>query len=119
MFKAAAAPKLLSHTHPLFRYGHLLEGDRILLCLMDRHGNIEIYVASLSRIDAAIQSRSFAKQLRRDKIGETCLFSLDESKRVLAVHSSARVSHSFWLSPLSSYTNKLSIDAAPYIFIGC
>ena len=85
---------------------------------MDRDGNIEIYVESLGRIGAAIHRGSFARQFRRDKIGETCLFALDESKRMLAVHSSARVSHLFWSSPLSSYTNKFSIDAAPYIFVG-
>ena len=75
----------------LLRYAHLLEGGRILLGLVDPHGNIVIYVESLSRIDAAIQRRSFARLFHKDKIGETCLFSLDESKRMLAVYSSARV----------------------------
>ena len=75
----------------LHRYAHLLEGGRILLGLVDPHGNIVIYVESLSRIDAAIQRRSFARLFHKDKIGDTCLFSLDESKRMLAVYSSARV----------------------------
>jgi hypothetical protein len=99
----------------LLRYAHLLEGGRILLGLIDSHGNIEIYVESLSRIDAAIQKRSFSRQFRRDKIGETCLFALDESKRMLAVYSSARVRLSFRSSPLPSYTNKCSIYSAPYL----
>ncbi|KAH8977863.1 hypothetical protein EDB86DRAFT_2816692 [Lactarius hatsudake] len=73
------------------KYVHLLEGGRILLGLVDPHGNIVIYVESLSRIDAAIQGRSFARLFHRDKIGETCLFTLDESKRMLAVYSSARM----------------------------
>ncbi|KAI9455147.1 hypothetical protein BJY52DRAFT_1188514 [Lactarius psammicola] len=73
------------------KYVHLLDGGRILLGLVDPHGNIVIYVESLSRIDAAIQGRSFARLFHRDKIGETCLFSLDESKRILAVYSSARM----------------------------
>ena len=59
--------------------------------LVDPHGNMVIYVESLSRIDAAIRGRSFARLFHRDKIGETCLFALDESKRMLAVYSSARV----------------------------
>ena len=50
-----------------------------------------IYLDHLSRIDVAIQSRSYAKLLHKDKIGRTCLFSLDESKRLLAVYASARV----------------------------
>ncbi|KAH9039442.1 hypothetical protein EDB83DRAFT_2228401 [Lactarius deliciosus] len=73
------------------KYVHLLEGGRILVGLIDSHGNIEIYVESLSHIDAAIQRRSFARLFHRDKIGETCLFVLDESKRILAVYSSARM----------------------------
>ncbi|KAI9455145.1 hypothetical protein BJY52DRAFT_1122154 [Lactarius psammicola] len=73
------------------KYAHLLEGGRILLCLVDPHGNMVIYVESLSRINVAIQKRSFARLFHRDKIGETCLFALDESKRMLAVYSSARM----------------------------
>ncbi|KAI9444004.1 hypothetical protein H4582DRAFT_2189914 [Lactarius indigo] len=71
------------------KYAHLLEGSRILVCLVDPHGNITIYLESLSRINAAIQMQSFSKLFHRDKIGETCLFALDESKRTLAVYSSS------------------------------
>ncbi len=89
----------LSHTYPhlplLLRYAHLLEGGRILLGLVDPQGNIVIYIESLCWIDAAIQRRSIAMLFHRDKIGEICLFALDESKRMLAVYSSARVSLSF------------------------
>jgi hypothetical protein len=42
----------------------------------------------------------------RDKIGETCLFALDESKRMLAVYSSARVHLSFRPSPAPSCKGK-------------
>ncbi|KAI9450271.1 hypothetical protein BJY52DRAFT_1227294 [Lactarius psammicola] len=73
------------------KYAHLLEGGRILLVLVDTHGNIVVYNESLSRIDAAIQRRSFARLFHRDKIGETCLFALDESKHMLAVYSSIRM----------------------------
>ncbi|KAI9455069.1 hypothetical protein BJY52DRAFT_1122205 [Lactarius psammicola] len=73
------------------KYAHLLEGGRILVGLVDPQGNIEIYVESLSRINAAIQRRSHAKLFHRDKVGETCLFVLDESKRILAVYSPARM----------------------------
>jgi hypothetical protein len=73
------------------RYAHLLEGDRILLGLIDSQGNVIILLERLSRIDVAIQSRSYAKFLYQDKIGQTCLFAFDESKRMLAVYASARV----------------------------
>ena len=69
------------------------------MCLVDPHGNMVIYIESLSRIDVAIQRQSFSKLLHREKIGGTCLFSLDESKQMLAVYSSARVRHSFRSSP--------------------
>ena len=85
----------IPHLPLLLRYVHLLEGGRILVGLVDPQGDIVFYVESLGRIDAAIQQRSFARQFRRDKIGETCLFALDESKRMLAVYSSARVLLSF------------------------
>ncbi|KAI9455148.1 hypothetical protein BJY52DRAFT_1427134 [Lactarius psammicola] len=75
----------------IVKYAHLLEGGRILLCVVDPHGNMVIYVESLSRVDAAIQKRSFAMQFHRDKIGKSCLFAFDESKRMLAVYSSARM----------------------------
>ena len=73
------------------RYAHLLEGGRILLGLVNPHGNIEVYFENLSHIDSAIQRRSSASLFHRDKIGETCLFAVDESKRMLAVYSSDRV----------------------------
>ncbi|KAI0250862.1 hypothetical protein BJV78DRAFT_1127282, partial [Lactifluus subvellereus] len=72
------------------KYAHLLEGDRILMCLVDSHRNVMIVLERLSRIDNAIQSRSFAKFFYQDKIGQSCLFAVDESKRMLAVYSSIR-----------------------------
>ena len=50
-----------------------------------------ILLDRLSLIDVAIQSRSYAKFFNKDKIGPTCLFTYDESKRMLAVYASARV----------------------------
>ncbi|KAF8270139.1 hypothetical protein EI94DRAFT_1572222, partial [Lactarius quietus] len=73
------------------KYAHLLEGDRILLGLVDVQGNVMIHLDRLGRIDAAIQSRSYAKFFHQDKIGQTCLFAFDESKRMLAVYASARM----------------------------
>ncbi|KAI9450273.1 hypothetical protein BJY52DRAFT_1357697 [Lactarius psammicola] len=72
-------------------YAHLLEGDRILLGLVDAQGNVMILLDRLSRIDATIQSRSYAKFFHQDKIGQTCLIAFDESKRMLAVYASARM----------------------------
>ncbi len=63
--------------------------------LVNSQGNIEIYLDSLSHINVAIQKGSHVKHFHRDKIGETCIFALEESKRMLAVYSSARVRLSF------------------------
>ncbi|KAI9437934.1 hypothetical protein BJY52DRAFT_1381767 [Lactarius psammicola] len=73
------------------KYAHLLEGDRILLCLVDSQGNIGILLDRLNRIGGAIRSRSHAKFLNGDKIGQACFFAFDESKRMLAVCASARM----------------------------
>ncbi|KAF8488922.1 hypothetical protein F5888DRAFT_1622603, partial [Russula emetica] len=75
------------------KYAHLLEG-RILVGLVDSQGNIMIFLDKLSRIDSAIKSKSHAKFFHRDKIGQTCLFAFDESKRMLAVYASARNTNS-------------------------
>ena len=84
-----------AHLRP-FRYAHLLEGDRILLGLVDSQGNVMIILDRLNRIDVAIQSRSYAKFFHQDKIGQTCLFAFDESKRMLAIYASARVCPSLY-----------------------
>lgn len=52
-----------------------------------------VLLERLNRIDAAIKTRSYAKFFHQDKIGQTCLFALDESKHMLAVYTSARVYH--------------------------
>ena len=97
-----------------YRYAHLIEGDRILLGLVDSQGNVMILLERPSRIDSAIHSRSFAKVLRQDKIGQTCLFAFDESKRMLAVYASARVCPCLYRFR-SSESNKNSTDAASYL----
>ncbi|KAF8270131.1 hypothetical protein EI94DRAFT_1572248, partial [Lactarius quietus] len=78
-------------TETVVKYAHLLECDRILLCLVDSDGNVMIILGHLSDIDHAIQSRSYAKFFHWDKIGETCLFALDESMRLFAVYASAKM----------------------------
>jgi hypothetical protein len=50
-----------------------------------------VLLERLSRIDAAIKNKAYAKFLHQDKIGRTCLFAFDESKRTLAVYASAGV----------------------------
>ncbi|KAI0250888.1 hypothetical protein BJV78DRAFT_1154831 [Lactifluus subvellereus] len=54
------------------RYAHLIEGDRILVGLVDSQGNVMILLERPSRID-------------------NCLIAFDESKRMLAVYASARM----------------------------
>jgi len=50
-----------------------------------------IFLDRLDCIDGAIQSRSHVKFLSGDKIGNTCLFVFDESKRMLAIYASAKM----------------------------
>ena len=50
-----------------------------------------IFSEHLSRIGAAITNRTYVKYFHQDKIGQTCLFAFDESKRMLAVYTSAMV----------------------------
>ncbi|KAH9959519.1 hypothetical protein BJV74DRAFT_984284 [Russula compacta] len=75
----------------IVKYAHLLEGDRILVVLVDSQGNVMILLERLTRIDAAIKNRSYAKFFHKDKIGQTCLIAFDETKRMLAVYASARM----------------------------
>ena len=86
------------------------------MCLADSDGNVMVFLEPLSRIDNAIQSQSFAKFFYKDKIGQSCLFAVDESKRMLAVYASTRVCHCSCLyHPLES--NQSSTDAAPDLHI--
>ncbi|KAF9220065.1 hypothetical protein BS17DRAFT_739840 [Gyrodon lividus] len=62
----------------------LLEGEKILLAVTDRHGNLCIYYESLTSIDGAI-SRGTGKQMHGSKIGQNFLLAFDESKRMLCV----------------------------------
>ena len=106
---------ITSHFHK-FRYAHLLEGSRILLCLVDSNpeGKVMILLDRLSHIDAAIQSRSYAKFFHKDKIGEACLFSFDESKRLLAVYTSLKVCP-FPLLISCAPGDIHVVDATPYV----
>ena len=54
-----------------------------------------IFLDKLSRIDAAIKNKAHVKFFNQDKIGQTCLFAFDESKRMLAVYASTRVCRCF------------------------
>jgi hypothetical protein len=84
--------------------------------LVDSQGNVMIFLDKLSRIDVAIKNKSPAKFFHQDKIGQTCLFAFDESKRMLAVYASARVCTSF--SGLISPEDLLGLsDATPYLRI--
>ncbi|KAF8270147.1 hypothetical protein EI94DRAFT_1723596, partial [Lactarius quietus] len=103
------------------KYAHLLEGGRILVGLINPQGNIEIYVESLSRIDAATRRRSFAKLFHRDKIGDTCLFATDESKRMLAIYSPAKMQlHIFVFDPERGSLRGMgsTIDLLPFYNYG-
>ena len=61
-----------------------------MLVVVDRTGNLNVYLESLAGMDAAI-SRGRGKSLNREKIGEVFLLAYDESKKMLAVVSSDKV----------------------------
>ncbi|KAG1809692.1 uncharacterized protein BJ212DRAFT_1379102 [Suillus subaureus] len=62
----------------------LLPGEKILLAMTDRSGNLTVYLEHLTAIEGALTHGSRRKKLYRDKIGEFIL-AFDESKRVLSV----------------------------------
>ena len=68
----------------------MLEGEKLLLIISDRVGNLSVYLERLEVIDGAI-ARGRAKQLNREKIGQKFLLAYDESKKILAVVSSDKV----------------------------
>jgi len=68
----------------------LLEGERLLLVVADRAGNLTVYLDRLEGIDGAI-ARSRGKLLNREKIGHEFRLAYDESKKMLAVVSSDKV----------------------------
>ena len=68
----------------------MLEGEKLLLVVADRAGNLSVYLDRLEAIDGAI-SRNRRKSLNREKIGHKFLLAYDESKKMLAVVSSDKV----------------------------
>ncbi|KIJ61761.1 hypothetical protein HYDPIDRAFT_115585 [Hydnomerulius pinastri MD-312] len=65
-------------------HAQLLEGEMVLVVLVDRDGNLLPFLEHLNGIGHAI-SRQRGKLLHRDKIGEKFLLAFDESKRMLSV----------------------------------
>ncbi|KAI6157189.1 hypothetical protein BKA82DRAFT_4325642 [Pisolithus tinctorius] len=68
----------------------LLEGEKVLLIVSDRVGNVTVYLDHLTVIDAAI-GRGRRKSLNREKIGQDFALAFDESKRMLSVVSSDKL----------------------------
>ncbi|KAF9228244.1 hypothetical protein BS17DRAFT_877588 [Gyrodon lividus] len=66
------------------RHAQLLNGERLLLVVIDRTGNLLLYVDNLAAMENAID-HGRAKTLHRDKIGQEFLLAFDESKRMLGV----------------------------------
>jgi hypothetical protein len=83
-----------SVANPWFhRRAQLLEGEKLLLVIADRTGNLTVYLDGLAEVDGAIW-RGRGKALNREKIGQDFLLAYDESKRMLGVVSSDRVCRS-------------------------
>ncbi|KAI6035782.1 hypothetical protein EDC04DRAFT_2880315 [Pisolithus marmoratus] len=68
----------------------LLEGEKLLLIVSDRTGNLMIYLDRLTAIDAAI-ARGHGKSLNGEKIGQDFVLAFDESKRMLSIISSDKL----------------------------
>ncbi|KIJ07204.1 hypothetical protein PAXINDRAFT_19596 [Paxillus involutus ATCC 200175] len=79
----------LPQGHSVVR-AQLLEGEKLLLVVADRNGNLIVYLEGLAGVDGAIQ-RGRGKALNREKIGQDFLLAYDESKRMLGVVSSDRL----------------------------
>lgn len=67
-------------------HSQLLEGDRLLLVLIDRNTNLHLHLERLNNIENSI-GRMRGKMLHRDKIGDEFLLAFDESQAMLAVIS--------------------------------
>ncbi|KAF9228234.1 hypothetical protein BS17DRAFT_850512 [Gyrodon lividus] len=65
-------------------YAQLLEGDRLLLALIDCNANLFLFLDHLNSIEISI-GRERGKMLHRDKIGQEFLLAFDESQGMLAV----------------------------------
>ena len=72
------------------RRAQLLQNDKLLLIVIDRAGNLLIFLESFAAMDHAVK-RERPKTLHRDKIGHDFLLAFDESKRMLAVCASTKV----------------------------
>ncbi|KAI6035781.1 hypothetical protein EDC04DRAFT_2571420 [Pisolithus marmoratus] len=68
----------------------LLEGEKLLLIVMDRTGNLTVYHDHLTAIDSAV-TRGRGKALNREKIGQDFVLAFDESKRMLSIVSSDKL----------------------------
>ncbi|KAF7978535.1 hypothetical protein HWV62_45432 [Athelia sp. TMB] len=69
----------------------LLQDNRILLVVAERTGKLLIFLERLDCIDQALIRGVSKTQLHRDKIGSDFLLAYDESKRMFAVCSSAKL----------------------------
>lgn len=71
----------------------LLEDENILLVLADQDKQWHsIYLEHLYAMDVAIQQGKAIETFHRDKVGEDVLFAYDETKRMLTMCASAKVS---------------------------
>ncbi|KAI6101021.1 hypothetical protein EDD16DRAFT_1844403 [Pisolithus croceorrhizus] len=68
----------------------LLQGEKLLLIVTDRIGNLTVYLDHLTAIEAAI-TRGRGKTLNREKIGQDFVLAFDESKRMLSIVSSDKL----------------------------
>lgn len=69
----------------MLRLIHILDDDKCLLILDNRHGQLFVFLEDITSLNMAIARGKCKKQLHRDKLGQTCMIAYDERKRILAV----------------------------------
>ena len=91
---------LLSYLTSLSRFCQFLDGEKLLLILVDQV-RVTIYLERLAAMDIAIQRRRAVKVLNREKLEQDVLFAFDEATRSLAVCAPTKV---FYVSPTSQFS---------------
>ncbi len=71
---------------------HLVASGKCLLMVDDGRGIINIYLEQLSVLDNAIRQNRPRKVLHKDKLGENPVIAYDETKRMLLLCASSKVS---------------------------
>ena len=85
-----------------------MQGEKLFLVTSDEDGDLFVYLDRLPAIDRAIRRRH-CKQLVRNKIGQNFLLVFDESRKMMVIVSSDKVS-----DPISSKKEETQLSRSFY-----